>query len=137
MLSPPQNFQHTPQTLAFHRQRFSVCLWRVLKTPGKSIFFPPYIPLSFPPLLHAFLRLKNYSKLTVLSSTIFLRSVYPVLPSLSQVVFLYARTSRPYKNTTAHRSIALFQVFTALCTCLFHRFSSLLSAVKVESFDIL
>jgi len=80
---------------------------------------------------------EDFSQLTISSRTIFLRSVYPVLPSLSQVVFLYARTSRPYKNTTAHRSIALFQVFTALCTCLFHRFSSLFSAVSVGNFGLL
>ena len=75
--------------------------------------------------------------LILMISTIFLRACFPLLPSLSQVVFLYARTSRPYKNTTAHRSIVQFQVFTALCTCLFHRFSSLFSAVSVENFGLL
>lgn len=47
---PPYS-QHTPKTLAFHRQRFSLCLWRVLKIPKQSIFFPPSIPLSFQPLV--------------------------------------------------------------------------------------
>lgn len=58
ILSQPPYSQHTPKTLEFHRQRFSVCFWRVLIIPKQSIFFPPSIPLFFPPLLQAVLQLK-------------------------------------------------------------------------------
>lgn len=69
-------------------------------------------------------------KLTVSESTIFLRVCFPRLPTLSQVPPVYSRHSlfgckstgflcRLYTSVTAHRSIAQFQVFTALCTCLF------------------
>lgn len=51
ILQKPPYSQHTPKTLELHRQRFSVCLWRVLKIPTQITFFPPSIPLSFPPLL--------------------------------------------------------------------------------------
>ena len=51
LLHPFQYSQHTPKTLEFHRQTFVVCLWRVLKIPKQSIFFPPSIPLSFQPLV--------------------------------------------------------------------------------------
>ena len=53
LLSHPLYFHHTPKTLEFHRQRFVVCLWRVLKIPKQSIFFPPSIPLSLQPLFQA------------------------------------------------------------------------------------
>ena len=49
ILYQPPYSQHTPKTLEFHRQRFSVCFWRVLKIPKQGIFCPPSIPLSFPP----------------------------------------------------------------------------------------
>ena len=55
LLHPFQYSQHTPKTLEFHRQRFLVCLWRVLKIPKQSIFFLPSIPLSFQPLFQAVL----------------------------------------------------------------------------------
>jgi hypothetical protein len=68
---------------------------------------------------------EDLRKLKISSRTIFLRSVYPVLPTLSQIPPPKTRSSRVFGSVTAHRSIALFQVFTALCTCLSHRFSSL------------
>ena len=62
LLYPFQYFQHTPQTHHFchceeeERRRGNLTmsvakLWRVLKIPSQSIFFPPSIPLFFPPLL--------------------------------------------------------------------------------------
>ena len=53
LLSPFQDSQHTPPIILVQRLRF-VVYWRcVLKTPPKSIFFLPSIPLSFQPLFRA------------------------------------------------------------------------------------
>jgi hypothetical protein len=60
LLHPFQYSQHTPKTLEFHRQRFVVCLWRVLKIPKQSIFFPPSIPLSLQPLFQADIQIKIF-----------------------------------------------------------------------------
>lgn len=60
MLHPFQYSQPTPKTLEFHRQTFVVCLWRVLKIPKQSIFFPPSIPLSLQPLFQAVIQIKIF-----------------------------------------------------------------------------
>ena len=60
LLSHPLYFHHTPKTLEFHRQRFVVCLWRVLKIPKQSIFFQYSIPLSLQPLFQAVIQIKIF-----------------------------------------------------------------------------
>ena len=91
---------------------------------------------------------KDFRWVSLSNPTIFLRFCFPILPTLFQAPPVYSRHSlfgckstgflcRLYTSVTAHRSIAQFQVFTALCTCLFHHFSSLFSAISFENFGLL
>ena len=53
LLSQPPYFQQAVKILRFHRKWFVVYLYRLLKIPKQSIFFPPSIPLSLQPLFQA------------------------------------------------------------------------------------
>ena len=80
---PPYS-QHTPKTLAFHRQRFSLCLWRVLKIPKQSIFFQHSIPLSLQPLFQAVIQIKIFGGWACRTPPFFCDSVSPFCQRFSK-----------------------------------------------------
>ena len=84
LLFPTHYFQHTPKTLDFQRKRFVVCLWRVLKIPKQSIFFPPSIPLSLQPLFQAVIQIKIFGGWACRTPPFFCDSVSPFCQRFSK-----------------------------------------------------
>ena len=125
MLFPTHYFQHTPKTLEFHRHRFVVCLWRVLKIPKQSIFFPPSIPLSLQPLFQAVIQIKIFGGCACRTPPFFCESVSPFCQRFSKWCF-YMHERAVHTKTPPHTAVCRQSKYscrhTAVLASSFHRF---------------
>ena len=138
LLFPTHYFQHTPKTLEFHRQRFVVCLWRVLKIPKQSIFFPPSIPLSLQPLFQAVIQIKIFGGWACRTPPFFCDSVSPFCQRFSKFLqyiavihftdseepFFSAVYTLPSPHTPVCRPSKYSVRHTGVFSISFHRFDN-------------
>ena len=103
LLSPFQDSQHTPPIFLVQRLRF-VVYWRcVLKTPPKSIFFLPSIPLSFQPLFRAGILRKIPGYWACRTPPFFCDSVSPVCRRSSK--FLNSKHGQAVFSVSSPRTV--------------------------------